>query len=66
MEPQARFIKRQEVLRRVPFSAATLRRQILDGRFPAPVKISERSTAWVAAEVDAWLDARAAARESAK
>lgn len=42
----------------VPFSAATLWRMVGDGRFPKPVKLSERVTAWPLAEVQAWLDSR--------
>ena len=31
--------------------------------FPKPVKLSERSSAWVAAEVQDWIDARIALRD---
>jgi hypothetical protein len=42
----------------VPFSSATLWRKVKAGAFPAPVKLSERVTAWRAADVKAWLEAR--------
>ena len=36
------------------------------GKFPAPIKLSERCSAWVGAEVDAWIAERiAASREVA-
>jgi predicted DNA-binding transcriptional regulator AlpA len=46
--------------RMVPFSAATLWREVKAGRFPAPVKLTEGVTAWPAEPVNAWLGARAA------
>ena len=41
----------------VPFSAATLWRKVKSKDFPAPVKLSERVTAWRVQEVRAWLQA---------
>ncbi|MEQ9394386.1 helix-turn-helix transcriptional regulator [Haliea sp.] len=31
-------------------------------RFPHPIKISDRASAWVAAEVDAWIEGKIAER----
>jgi prophage regulatory protein len=42
----------------IPFSSATLWRKVKAGTFPAPVKLSERVTAWRAADVAAWMQAR--------
>ncbi len=42
----------------VPFSSATLWRKVQAGEFPAPVKLSERVTAWRAADVLTWLQSR--------
>ena len=42
----------------VPFSAATLWRKVAAGEFPAPVKLSERVTAWPIVAVRYWLDSR--------
>lgn len=44
----------------VPFSSATLWRKVKDGTFPAPVKLSERVTAWPVESIRAWMQARAA------
>ena len=35
---------------------------VCSGRFPHPVKISDRASAWVAAEVDAWIEGEIAER----
>ncbi len=39
----------------LPFSRATLWRMVKAGAFPAPVKLSERTTAWPTAEVKKWM-----------
>lgn len=33
------------------------------GQFPKPVKLTERSSAWVASEVQDWIDTRIAQRD---
>ena len=40
----------------LPISEATLWRWVRKGKFPKPVKLSERVTAWRAEDVRAWLD----------
>ena len=45
--------------RGIVFSRVHLRRLIEAGLFPAPVHVSERRIAWVAAEIDAFLERRA-------
>ena len=40
----------------IPVGASTLWRWVNAGKFPKPVKLSERVTAWHAEEVRAWLD----------
>ena len=44
----------------VPVSSATFWRKVKAGEFPAPVKLSERVTAWRCEDVREWLDAQAA------
>lgn len=38
----------------LPFSSATLWRMVADGRFPKPLRLADRITAWSAESVDAW------------
>lgn len=40
----------------LPFSASTLWRRVKAGTFPAPIKLSERVTAWRAETIRQWLD----------
>jgi hypothetical protein len=39
----------------VPVSAATLWRKVRNGTFPAPIKLSDRITAWRVGDIRAWL-----------
>jgi prophage regulatory protein len=45
----------------IPVSSATFWRWIKAGKFPAPVKLSERVSAWPVESVRAWLAAQEAA-----
>jgi prophage regulatory protein len=42
----------------VPFSPATLWRMVKNQEFPAPVKLSERVTAWRVEDIRAWMRSR--------
>ena len=44
--PQTGFIRLPQVLQLYPVSRSTLWLRVKEGRFPAPVKLSERVTAW--------------------
>lgn len=43
---------------------STVYREIRAGRFPAPVHVGPRLSAWLAAEVDAWIAERVAERDN--
>ncbi len=45
----------------VPFSSATLWREVKAGSFPTPVKLSQRVTAWRVEDVREWMRSRTAA-----
>lgn len=49
------YMRPKEVLRLLPFSAATLWRKVKDRSFIQPVKLSPRITAFSRSEVYAWL-----------
>ena len=55
--------KLPEVLAKTGLSRAHLYALAQKGAFPKPVKLSERSSAWVESEVQDWIDARIAARD---
>jgi len=55
--------KLPEVLAQTGLSRAHLYALAQKGAFPKPVKLSERSSAWVESEVQDWIEARIAARD---
>lgn len=57
------FLRLRDVIRRIGLSRTTIYRLIGDGRFPAPVKLSERASAWRLGEVQAWAAQRIASRQ---
>lgn len=53
--PETGFLRLAQVLLFVPFSKSTLWRRVVDGSFPAPVKLSANVTAWRAEDVRRWI-----------
>lgn len=53
-----------QVKARTGLGRSSLYRAIAAGDFPAPIKLSERASAWNAAEVDRWITSRIAARDA--
>lgn len=58
------LLRLPQVKARTGLSRSTLYREIASGRFPAPVRLGERASAWVASEVDAYIEARITARDA--
>lgn len=62
--PDTGYLRLPEVLRRYPVSRSTWWAGVRDGRFPKPVKLSARCTAWRAEDIRALIEA-AAGKEAA-
>ena len=60
-----RLLRLPDVLSRVPLSRSQLYLEMEAGRFPKPIKISERANAWLEADIDAFIAAKLEAREAA-
>jgi len=58
-----RYLRQREVRERVGISQSTLYRMMATGAFPRQVKLSERSSAWIESEVEAFMNARIAERD---
>ena len=57
--PTSGFIRQAQLIPHIlPFSSATLWRMVKSGAFVAPVKLSERVTAWNCEEVRLWIEDR--------
>ncbi|WP_018144886.1 AlpA family transcriptional regulator [Thioalkalivibrio sp. AKL6] len=47
-----------DVRRRTGLSRSTIYRLIQEGRFPKPIKIGDRASAWPASVIDRWIAER--------
>ncbi len=57
--PETGFVRQSQLVPDVlPFSSATLWRLVKAGKFPSPVRLSDRITAWRIEDVRAWMQAR--------
>ncbi len=56
--PRTGYAREAVVLRHIPFGRSTLWRKSKLGEFPAPIKLSERVTAWRCEDLWRWMDAR--------
>lgn len=56
-QPTLVFLSKAQVLKKIPVTAPTLWVWVRQGKFPRPRAIFNK-TVWVAAEVDAWMQAR--------
>ncbi len=57
--PETGYVRQSQLIPGIlPFGATTLWRMCKAGKFPKPVKLSERVTAWRAEEVRAWIEAQ--------
>lgn len=59
------LLRLTEVRRRTGRCRSDIYRDIAAGKFPAPVKLGERASAWPEHEINAWIAERIAARERA-
>jgi prophage regulatory protein len=62
--PARRAIRINAVLEQTGLSRTHVYRLINAGKFPKPAKLSDRLSAWDAAEIDAWLAAKFSAAKA--
>ncbi len=60
----SRILRPREVFQRVGLCRTVVYKAAREGKFPKPIKLTERATGWLESEVDAWIAARAAERAS--
>lgn len=63
--PETGFLRLPEVLKLYPVSRSTWWAGVRGGRFPQPVKIGERCTAWRAEDIRALIESAAGAKAAA-
>ena len=52
------IIKRPEVTKITGWSRSSIYRGAANGTFPKPIKLGERSSGWIKAEVEEWIESR--------
>ena len=57
--PTSGYVRQSQLVPHIlPFSPATLWRKVKACEFPAPVKLSDRITAWRVEDVRTWMESR--------
>ena len=57
--PETGFVRQSQLVPGIlPFSSATFWRLVKAGRFPSPVQLADRVTAWRVEEVREWIASR--------
>jgi len=57
--PETGYIRQSQLIPKIiPFSSATLWREVKAGSFPVPVNLSQRVTAWRVEDVREWMRSR--------
>lgn len=65
--PATGYIRQAQLIPAIiPFSSATLWRMVKAKKFPAPVKLSSRVTAWPVESIRTWMQERLQNEEAAK
>ena len=62
--PPKQLIKINEVIHRTAKSRSSIYLGVSRQSFPAPHKIGDRAVAWLASDIDAWIDAQTAKVEA--
>ena len=60
------ILRRPEVEARTGLACSTIYDGIKAGTFPAPIQLGHKAVGWVGSEINAWLAARVAARDTAR
>ncbi len=58
--PTKQLIKISEVIHRTAKSRSSIYKAINDGKFPKAYKDGNRAVAWLASDIDAWINAQTA------
>jgi prophage regulatory protein len=59
-----RFLRFPEVKERVGFSRSQVHLLINQGKFPAPIKLGARASAWTESSINLWIAERVAASQA--
>ena len=58
-----KVLKAKQVAEEINVSVPQVYKLVSLGRFPKPIKLGERGSAWLVSEIDAWLQSRVDLRD---
>ncbi len=59
-----RVLRKRAVVKKVGYSSMHIARLEKAGQFPRRIRLGPNSVGWVEAEIDAWIEAKVAERDS--
>lgn len=65
LNPPTVFLRLEQVQERIGLKTTAIYSRVKDGTFPRPVPLGGRTVAWVAAEIEEWMQKRMQEREVA-
>ena len=63
--PAPVIYRKAALLQMLGVSASWIEREVAEGRFPRPIRLSKRAVGWLSADVTTFLVAKAAERDAA-
>ncbi len=58
------IIRLPQVIKKTGLCRSSIYAAIADGRFPAQIKLTKRSSGWLESEIDQWISDRVADRDA--
>lgn len=52
------LLRVKEVVKKTGLGKSTIWSWVKDGKFPKPIKLSERISAWKESDIDAWIEGK--------
>jgi prophage regulatory protein len=59
-----KVLRRKAVEAKTGHSTSTIYEKMATGEFPRPIKLGSRAVGWLEEEIDTWIEARRAERDS--
>lgn len=59
-EKQSRLLRWRQVSERTGICRSHAHALVAKGKFPKPIKIGDRASAWIASEIEEWIEQRIA------
>ena len=58
-EDTDRLLRLEAVISLIGMKRSWILQKVKDGKFPKPIKLSDRAIAWYASDIEAWIKSRA-------